>query len=91
MTTTADKAALLAKYRQERDKRLRPDGNDQYLRARDALPQVLLDPYMPRVARSPKADRVRFAFIGGGFAGLVTGCAAGRAGCARRAPDRQGR
>ena len=72
MTTTADKAALLAKYRQERDKRLRPDGNDQYLRARDALPQVLLDPYMPRVARSPKADRVRFAFIGGGFAGLVT-------------------
>lgn len=73
MTTTIDKAALLARYRQERDKRLRPDGNDQYLRARDALPQVLDDPYLPRVARAPKTDAVRFAFIGGGFAGLVTG------------------
>jgi cation diffusion facilitator CzcD-associated flavoprotein CzcO len=73
MTTTIDKAALLAKYRQERDKRLRPDGNDQYLQARDALPRVLDDPYLPRVARAPKTDAVRFAFIGGGFAGLVTG------------------
>ena len=73
MTTTIDKAALLAKYRQERDKRLRPDGNDQYLPLRGHLAQGLDDPYTPRVARAPKADHVRFAFIGGGFAGLVTG------------------
>ena len=73
MTTTIDKAALLAKYRQERDKRLRPDGNDQYLPLRGHLAQGLDDPYTPQVARAPKADHVRFAFIGGGFAGLVTG------------------
>ena len=73
MTTTIDKAALLAKYRLERDKRLRPDGNDQYLPLRGHLAQGLDDPYTPQVARAPKADHVRFAFIGGGFAGLVTG------------------
>jgi cation diffusion facilitator CzcD-associated flavoprotein CzcO len=73
MTTTIDKAALLARYRLERDKRLRPDGNDQYLPLRGHLAQGLDDPYTPRVARAPKADHVRFAFIGGGFAGLVTG------------------
>ncbi len=28
-----DKEALKAKYRAERDKRLRADGNDQYIRA----------------------------------------------------------
>ncbi len=68
-----DKAALLAKYRQERDKRLRPDGNGQYLRVQTVLDQGLDDPYTPRVDRAPRSDHVRFAFIGGGFAGLVTG------------------
>ncbi|MDQ1457507.1 MAG: hypothetical protein QOH28_3127, partial [Actinomycetota bacterium] len=29
---TIDHGALRIKYREERDKRLRPDGNDQYLR-----------------------------------------------------------
>ncbi|MDP1632382.1 MAG: NAD(P)/FAD-dependent oxidoreductase [Caulobacter sp.] len=31
------------------------------------------DPYTPRVERAPKTDHVTFAFVGGGFAGLVTG------------------
>ncbi len=68
-----DKAALLAKYRAERDKRLRPDGNHQYLRVQAVLDHGLDDPYTPRTERAPKADHVRFAFVGGGFAGLVTG------------------
>ena len=31
------------------------------------------DPYTPRTEREPKTDHVTVAFIGGGFAGLVTG------------------
>jgi len=74
MTETApalDKAALLARYRAERDKRLRPDGNAQYLPLAGHLPTD--DPYTPRTERPPKTGHMRFAFIGGGFAGLVTG------------------
>ena len=68
---TLDTAALLARYRAERDKRLRPDGNAQYLPLAGHLPTD--DPYTPRTERPPKTSHVRFAFIGGGFAGLVTG------------------
>ncbi len=68
-----DKEALTRKYRQERDKRLRPEGNDQYLRVAGQLAHYLEDPYTPRTPRSAKTDHVTFAFVGGGFAGLVTG------------------
>ena len=67
-----DKKALLAKYIAERDKRLRPDGNAQYLQLEGQFADYLDDPYMPVVARTPKTDHVTFAFVGGGFAGLVT-------------------
>jgi cyclohexanone monooxygenase len=70
---TIDKEALRRKYREERDKRLRPDGNDQYLRLTGRFSRYLDDPYTPRIERDPKTDHVTFAFIGGGFAGLVTG------------------
>ncbi len=68
-----DKQALQAKYREERNKRLRPDGNAQYVRLEGQLAHYLEDPYTPRVEREPKTDHVTFAFVGGGFAGLVTG------------------
>ncbi|HET6908505.1 MAG TPA: NAD(P)/FAD-dependent oxidoreductase [Mycobacteriales bacterium] len=68
-----DKEALKQKYREERDKRLRPDGNDQYIRIAGQLSHYLEDPYTPVSPREPKTDHVTVAFIGGGFAGLVTG------------------
>src|SRR5436190_14835220 len=68
-----DKDALTQKYAEERAKRLRPDGNEQYLQLKDQLAHSLEAPYTPRVEREPKTDHVTFAFIGGGFAGLVTG------------------
>jgi cyclohexanone monooxygenase len=69
-----DKEALRAKYLAERDKRLRPDGNDQYLRlAGTSLGHYLDDPYMPVVEREPVTDHVTVALIGGGFAGMITG------------------
>jgi len=67
-----DAAALRRKYLEERNKRLRPDGNDQYLRLEGRLAHYLEDPYTPVAAREPRTDHVTFAFIGGGFAGLVT-------------------
>ena len=69
-----DKDALREKYLAERDKRLRADGNAQYLRLSGThLAHYLDDPYTPRIERAPKTDHVTVAFIGGGFAGLVTG------------------
>jgi cyclohexanone monooxygenase len=68
-----DKEALLAKYISERDKRLRADGTDQYLRIEGQLAHYKQDPYAEPIDRAPVFDHVTVAFIGGGFAGLVTG------------------
>ncbi|HVE93748.1 MAG TPA: NAD(P)/FAD-dependent oxidoreductase, partial [Acidimicrobiales bacterium] len=72
-TPSIDKDALKARYAEERAKRLRPDGNDQYLQLRGQLAHYLDDPYTPLTERAPLTDHVTVAFIGGGFAGLVTG------------------
>ena len=78
--TTIDRDALRAKYRAERDKRIRPDGNEQYIEPKGRFAHFLDDPYVPRVEREPKHDEVTFAFIGAGFAGLVTGARMKQAG-----------
>jgi cation diffusion facilitator CzcD-associated flavoprotein CzcO len=72
-----DKEALRRKYREERDKRLRPDGTAQYRRVTGDL---LHDPYLPVQPREPRTDHVTFTFVGGGFAGLVTGAKVKEAG-----------
>jgi cation diffusion facilitator CzcD-associated flavoprotein CzcO len=63
---------LRQRYADERAKRLRPDGNDQYLQLAGQLSRLKEDPYTERVDREPKRDHVTVAFVGGGFAGLVT-------------------
>ena len=68
-----DKAAILARYREERDKRIRPDGNEQYLELKGQLAHYAEDPYVPRKEREPLTDHVTVAFVGGGFSGLATG------------------
>lgn len=68
-----DKEALKKKYMEERNKRIRPDGPDQYIEIKDQLSHYLDDPYVPFKEREPRTDHVTCAFIGGGFAGLVTG------------------
>lgn len=75
-----DRTALREKYRTERDKRLRPDGNDQYVEPTGSFAHYLDDPYLPRAERPPLTDEVEFAFIGGGFAGLLVGAALKQAG-----------
>jgi cyclohexanone monooxygenase len=72
-TVSVDKEALKKKYLKERDKRLHADGNAQYLQITGQLAHYLEDPYTPFEEREPVTDHVQVAFIGGGFAGLVTG------------------
>ena len=67
------KALVRQKYLEERNKRLRADGNNQYLQLQGQLAHYLEDPYTPVTARPARTDHVTVAFIGGGFAGLVTG------------------
>lgn len=78
--TALDRDAMHARYRAERDKRLRPDGNDQYIEVTGEFGRYVDDPYVERVEREPLHDEVTVAFIGGGFAGLVTGAALAQAG-----------
>ena len=68
-----DKASLKAKYAEERAKRMRPEGTAQYLELKGQLAHYAADPYTQRTERAPIHDHVTFAFIGGGFAGLVAG------------------
>ena len=75
-----DKKALRDKYLEERNKRLRPDGNAQYIQIAGVFGHYLEDPYLPVQPREPKTDHVTFAFIGGGFAGLVAGARLSEAG-----------
>ncbi len=66
--------ALRLKYREERDKRLRSDGNAQYLEVKGAYAHFLDDPYVePGFTREPLVDEVEVVLIGGGFGGLLTG------------------
>ena len=69
-----DPDALRDKYRQERDKRLRSDGNDQYQPIEGDVAHYLDDPHVePGFAREALSDEVAVAIIGAGFSGLVTG------------------
>jgi len=85
-----DLDALRRKYAEERAKRLRPDGNGQYLRLAGQLGHYLTDPYTPRAERAPKTDHVTAAFIGGGFAGLLTAARLTEAGVPCRIVEKGG-
>jgi cation diffusion facilitator CzcD-associated flavoprotein CzcO len=75
-----DHDALREKYRLERDKRLRADGNDQYLEPDGKFAYMVDDPYVERVEREPVIDDVTVALIGGGFSGLCVGARLKQAG-----------
>jgi cyclohexanone monooxygenase len=79
-TTSFDPDALRARYRAERDKRLRPDGNDQYVEMTGRFAHYLEDPYTAPIEREPLTDEVEVAVIGGGFGGLLMGARLRQAG-----------
>ena len=68
-----DPDALREKYRQERDKRLRDEGNEQYVEVSGRFAHLTDDPYAERIARGPLTDQVEVVVIGGGFGGLLAG------------------
>jgi cyclohexanone monooxygenase len=76
-----DPEALRRKYREERDKRLREDGNEQYLEVAGEFAHFLDDPYAePGFEREPLTDEVEVLIVGGGFGGLLAGARLRQAG-----------
>ncbi|PVE09853.1 flavin-containing monooxygenase [Streptomyces scopuliridis] len=76
-----DPEALRARYRAERDRRIRPDGSKQYRRVDGEFGYYADDPYTDRTAdRDPLHDRVEVLVIGGGFGGLLAGARLRQAG-----------
>ena len=75
-----DPDELRDRYRAERDKRLRDDGNEQYVEVVGDFSNYVDDPYTERVEREPLFDEVDVAIIGGGFGGLLMGAELRKAG-----------
>jgi len=69
-----DPAELRAKYRRERDKRLRTDGEAQYIEAAEEFAHYANhDPYVdPGFERDPLTLEVDVIVIGAGFSGLMS-------------------
>ena len=68
-----DPEALRRKYRQERDKRIRSDGNEQYVEVTGEFSAYVDDPYIAGPEeREPLFDEVDVVVVGGGFGGLLT-------------------
>ncbi len=71
---------LQAKYRAERDKRIRPEGAEQYIKPTGKFAAMFADSYAEPEPRDPVADDVEVAIVGAGFSGLVTGARLKQAG-----------
>ncbi|HKU40727.1 MAG TPA: NAD(P)/FAD-dependent oxidoreductase [Polyangiales bacterium] len=68
-----DIPALREKYRQERDRRLRKDGQQQYLQTRaDFADSYEHDPHTPVLPRAPISEDIDVAILGAGWSGLLT-------------------
>jgi cation diffusion facilitator CzcD-associated flavoprotein CzcO len=63
--------AARARYRAERDRRLRPEGLAQYRRTTGEFGYYADDPYTARAERDPVRDTVEAVVVGGGFGGLL--------------------
>ncbi len=79
-TQAFDPDALREKYRAERDKRIRPDGNEQYREVVGEFAHYLDDPYVAPLVRDPLTDEVDVVIVGGGFGGLLAGARLRQAG-----------
>jgi cation diffusion facilitator CzcD-associated flavoprotein CzcO len=79
-----DPDVLREKYQQERDKRLRVDGNEQYVEVKGDFRHYIDDPYVePGFTRAALTDTVDVLVIGGGFGGLLAAARLREAGAER--------
>jgi cyclohexanone monooxygenase len=69
-----DPDVLRERYRVEREKRLRADGNEQYIEVTGDFSNYVDDPYIAEeIVREARTDEVDVVLIGGGFGGLQAG------------------
>jgi cation diffusion facilitator CzcD-associated flavoprotein CzcO len=67
-----DIPALKKKYREERDRRMRPDGLKQYTKIKEEFKEEYLhDPHTPVVAREAISEDLDVAVLGSGWSGLL--------------------
>jgi cyclohexanone monooxygenase len=67
-----DPLALRSKYADERERRLRPEGNDQYREVAGDLEKFNDDPYLDQVlVREPITATIDVLIVGGGFGGQL--------------------
>ena len=67
-----DPEKLRQKYKEERDKRIRPDGNDQYKEVKGDFSYFVEDPYVEeKTERESLKLHTEIAIIGGGFGGML--------------------
>jgi cyclohexanone monooxygenase len=70
---SARDAALLKKYEEERNRRIRLDGSAQFRKTEGKFARFMDDPYTPAPSeRAPMNDEVDVVIIGGGWSGLLT-------------------
>ena len=69
-----DPEYLRKKYREERDKRLRQDGNEQYQEVSGEFSYFVEDPYLDEeITREAIKEDAEVVIIGGGFGGMLAG------------------
>jgi cyclohexanone monooxygenase len=69
-----DPESIRERYRQEREKRLRPDASDQFVEVAGIHARFERDPWVEDgFERAPVEDAVDVVLIGGGFGGLIAG------------------
>jgi cyclohexanone monooxygenase len=87
-----DPDALRARYRAERDKRLRPDGIQQFVEPTGDFSCFVEDPHVaPGFTRESLTDEVDVVIVGGGIGGLLAGARLREAGLDRiRVIDKAG-
>ncbi|HKT77414.1 MAG TPA: NAD(P)/FAD-dependent oxidoreductase [Sphingobium sp.] len=62
---------ILERYKQEREKRLRPDGIGQYKHIEGVFADFDRDPYTPHFDRDPLTEDVDVVILGAGLSGLM--------------------
>ncbi len=73
--------ALKDKYQQERNRRLRREGQSQYVKPVEDFAQVYEgDPHKPVVSRDPICEELEVAVLGGGWSGILAGVQLRKAG-----------
>ncbi len=67
-----DIPALQERYRKERDRRIRPEGQKQYAKTTEEFSEsYFADPHMPVVPRDPVSEDLDVAVLGTGFSGVL--------------------